>query len=355
MYSRREFGQIVLGGIPLALLLRAKINPTVNGVRLGAITYSFHDLPNVVGQDHIDAIIEDCKGCGVGLLELMSNHCEPVSEFQARRGAGPAVGVAPNAAAAAGASANAAPAATPGTAAQAGGAAPALGAGGGGRGRSPEAQKAREALRDWRLSTPMSHFADIKKKLNDAGIVVYAYTVNGMGADFTPDEIDVMFQQAKALGAVTIASSTTLDVAQKLVPFAEKNQFPVAFHNHEEINDPNQFAKPDSFYKAMAMSKWFRINLDIGYITGSDFDAVEFIKQNHERITHLHMKDRKKDLGPSMPWGQGDTPIKPVLTVLKESHYPIPALVELSYPVPPDSNCTKEVAKCMAYMQAALA
>jgi sugar phosphate isomerase/epimerase len=355
MYSRREFGGIVLGGLPLALLLRGKgrVEPTVNGVRLGAITYSFHDLPNVVGQDHIDAIIEDCKGCGVGLLELMSNHCEPVSEFQGRRGAGPAAGGTPNASPAGAASANGPQATTVGTAAQGGSTAP--GVGGGGRGRSPEAQKARETLREWRLSTPMSHFEDIKKKLNDAGIVVYAYTVNGMGADFTSDEIDVMFQQAKTLGAATISSSTTLDVAQKLVPFAEKNQFPVAFHNHEEVNDPNQFAKPDSFYKAMAMSKWFRINLDIGYITGSDFDAVEFIKQNHDRITHLHMKDRKKDLGPSMPWGQGDTPIKPVLSLLKQSHYPIPALVELSYPVPPDSNCTKEVAKCMAYMKASLA
>src|SRR5580692_4215630 len=90
MYSRREFGQFVLSGVPLAFLLRGKIDPVVHGVKLGAITYSFHDMPNVVGQDHIQAVIDDCKGSGVGLLELMSNHCEPVSEFQARRGAGPA-------------------------------------------------------------------------------------------------------------------------------------------------------------------------------------------------------------------------------------------------------------------------
>ncbi|HEY6467616.1 MAG TPA: hypothetical protein VIY69_16560 [Candidatus Acidoferrales bacterium] len=71
----------------MALLLRPRIDPTVTGVRLGAITYSFHDMPNVVGQDHIDAVIADCQGSGVGLLELMSNNCEPVSEFQGRRGA----------------------------------------------------------------------------------------------------------------------------------------------------------------------------------------------------------------------------------------------------------------------------
>lgn len=343
-YSRREFGQVMLAGIPMALLLRGRIDPAVNGVRLGAITYSFHDLPNVVGQDHVDAIIADCQGAGVGLLELMSNHVEPVSEFQGRRGAAggnsaPAV--------AAGAS-NAASVPTPGPTAP-------VGAAPSGRGRSPESMKAREALRQWRLITPMSHFEGIKKKLNDAGIVVYAYTVNGMGADYTDDEIDKMFEQAKTLGAVTISSSTTLDVAQKLVPFAEKHQYPVAFHNHEQIDDPNQFARPESFYKAMAMSKWFRINLDIGYITGSNYDAVGFIQQNHDRITHLHMKDRRKDLGPSVPWGEGDTPVKEVLALLKKNRYPIPALVELSYPVPADSDCTKEVAKCMAYMKAALA
>lgn len=326
----------------MALLLRPRIDPVVSGVRLGAITYSFHDMPNVVGQDHIDAVIADCQGAGVGLLELMSNHCEPVSEFQGRRGA---AGTAAGTSAAGGAS-------NPGANSAA---APAAGTAPSGRGRSPEGMKAREELRQWRLTTPMSHFEGIKKKLNDAGIVVYAYTVNGMGADYTDEEIDKMFEQAKTLGAVTISSSTTLDVAQKLVPFAEKQQFPVAFHNHEDINDPNQFARPESFYKAMAMSKWFRINLDIGYITGSNYDAVAFIRQNHDRITHLHMKDRKKDLGPSVPWGEGDTPVKEVLTLLKTSQYPIPALVELSYPVPADSNCTKEVAKCMAYMKAALA
>lgn len=333
----------MLAGIPIALLLPRRIDPVVGGVRLGAITYSFHDMPNVVGQDHVDAVIQDCQGAGVGLLELMSNHVEPVSEFQGRRGAAGGSGTPP----AAGAPSPATNAAAPTS--------PAGGGARGGRGRSPEAMKAREELRQWRLTTPMSHFEGVKKKLNDAGIVVYAYTVNGMGADYTAEEIDKMFEQAKTLGAVTISSSTTLDVAEKLVPFAEKHQFPVAFHNHEQIDDPNQFARPESFYKAMAMSKWFRINLDIGYITGSNYDAVAFIEQNHDRITHLHMKDRKKNLGPSVPWGEGDTPVKEVLTLLKTKRYPIPALVELSYPVPTDSDCTKEVAKCMAYMKAILA
>src|ERR1700722_19085798 len=117
MYSRREFGQLTLAGLPLSLML-GRVNPTVNGVRLGAITYSFHDLPNVAGQDHVDAIIQDCHGCDVGLLELMSNHVEHVSDYAmqaaARRGgsagaSGPGTTPAPGIAA--GAPSSAAPAA----------------------------------------------------------------------------------------------------------------------------------------------------------------------------------------------------------------------------------------------------
>jgi sugar phosphate isomerase/epimerase len=337
MYSRREFGQFVLAGSALALFSRANADPLFHGVKLGTITYSFHDMPNVAGQDHVDKVIEDCKGCGVELIELLSSHVEPVSAFQATRSAAAAT-----------------PATTLGASGAQGGAAAPGGAPAAGRSRSPEAQKAREELRAWRLATPMSHFKEVKKRLNDAGISVYAYTINSIGTDFTDAEMDRVFEQAKTLGASTISSSTTLDAAQKTVPFAEKHKFPVAFHNHQDITDPNQFARPESFYKAMAMSEYFRINLDIGYLTGTDSDAVAFIKQNHARITHIHVKDRKKNLGPSVAWGEGDTPIKEVLTLLKESHYPIPALVELSYPVPADSDCVKEVSKCMAYMKRVL-
>src|ERR1700722_5403488 len=125
MYSRREFGQLTLAGLPLALML-GRVNPTVNGVRLGAVTYSFHDLPNVAGQYQIDAIIQDCHGCDVGLLELMSNHCEPVSEFQAQAGARRGGGGDAQAAATG--------AATPGTPAATPPAAGAVQGGGGGRG-----------------------------------------------------------------------------------------------------------------------------------------------------------------------------------------------------------------------------
>jgi sugar phosphate isomerase/epimerase len=353
MYSRREFGQMMGAALPLSFLMR-RINSTVHGVRLGVITYSFNDMANVEGQDHIDNVIQNCQQCGAGLIELMSNHAEPVSAYQMQQAAARAARMA--AAAAATANAGALPAG--GAAPAAGGAATGRGGGGAGGGRgavSPEALKARDELREWRLLTPISHFQDIKKKFDDAGIVVYAYCVNGLGDDFTPQEIDKMFEQAQALGATVMSTSTTLEVADKLVPFVEKHQYPIAFHGHANITDPNQFATPDSFHKAMAMSKYFKINLDIGHFTGANFDAVSFVQDNHANISHMHVKDGTHNNGPIVVDGQGDTPIKPVMQLLEKNQWPIPAVAEFDYKMPAGSNSVQEVAKMLQYMKDAMA
>src|SRR5580704_6685719 len=183
VYSRRDFGKIALAGVPaLKAMMSMKsmgIDSSFEGVRLGTITYSYNnDLPLVAGQDQIDGIIPLCQTAGVGLIELMCNHAEPASELAVQQAAARAARMAALAAA---------------TAAGTAPPAPGAGAAGSGRGPSPEALKARDELRQWRLSTPMSHFEGIKKKFNNAGVSIFAYCVNGMGDDFTSDEIDVMF------------------------------------------------------------------------------------------------------------------------------------------------------------------
>jgi len=357
MYTRRQFGQTVLAALPLSSVL-AKVASakmprpeTVDGVRLGTITYSFNDMPFVAGQDQIDSVIDECKRSRVNLIELMCNHAEPVTEYQAQMAAQRAARMAAMAAAQANGTAPPARGGAAGAAAGPGGAAPA----GGGRGRSPEALKARDDLRQWRLSTPMSHFADIKKKFDANGITVFAYCVNGMGDDFTSDEIDVMFAQAKALGASTISSSTTLSVAQKLVPVVEKHQYTIAFHNHDQVNDPNQFAGSESILKGLAMSPWYRSNLDIGHYVESNLDPIPFIEQNHDKITHMHVADGQKDHGVEVPFGQGNTPLKAVMNLLKEKHYNIVGMIELEYRTPPGSTCAIEVRKCIDYLTQAMA
>ena len=118
------------------------------------------------------------------------------------------------------------------------------------------------------------------------------------------------------------------------------------------LKDPNEYAKPESFTQALAMSKHFRINLDIGHFVAANFDPVEYLQANHGQIANLHLKDRKKDDGENTPWGQGDTPIKQVLQLLKQKKYDIPANIEYEYK---GEDPVAEVRKCFQYCKDALA
>ena len=328
MYSRRDFGRLALAGLPLSAAL-GKINSTVAGVQLGVCTYSFRDMPRT-GPDDVDTVIQALKECGAGQCELFSPQLEPQDPVltQLMRDAK-----------------------TPGP----DGKLPSMQE----MGRKyreamhgPGASKHREELRQWRLTTPASHFAEIRKRFDAAGIEIYAYTLN-FNNDYTDEELDKCFQQAKALRAKTIAASTQVSMLPRLRPLAEKHKIYVAVHGHSDTKHPDEFSSPETFQKALDMSNWFRVNLDIGHFSAAGFDPVAYINEHHDRITHLHIKDRKKDDGPNEPFGEGDTPIKQVLQLLKDKKYPIPAFVEYEYkgagaPV-------EEVNKCLAYMKAALA
>ncbi len=198
----------------------------------------------------------------------------------------------------------------------------------------------------------MEHFRAMRQKFDAAGITVYAYNYS-FNNSFSDEEIDRGFQIAKALGAEVITASTTLPVAQRVVPFAEKHGIAVAMHNHSNLKDPNEFATPESFAAAMKMSKSYRINLDIGHFTAANFDPIAFMKEHHAHITNLHLKDRKKDQGENTPWGQGDTPIREALQLIEKQGWPIRAYVEYEYRG--TGTPVEEVKKCVDYARQALA
>jgi sugar phosphate isomerase/epimerase len=309
-YSRRDFARMATAALPLARMLAKPIDSKVAGVRLGVQSYSFRDLGL---DDAIQAMVAD----QLGECELFSPHIEAggvqalISIFQ------PPAGVKRT------------------------------------REETRAALKAYgDKVRAWRLSVPLSYFADVKKKFDDAGVRLYAYNLS-FSDQFEDAEIDRGFLMAKALGVGIITASTTLTAAKRVVPFAEKHKMIVAMHGHSDTKDPNQFCTPESFAKALEMSKYYRINLDIGHFIAAGFDPVDFIEKNHAKIVLLHLKDRKKNDGPNTPWGEGDTPIKEVLVLLKTKRYPIPAFIEYEYQGKGTSE--QEVAKCLQYAKAALA
>src|SRR5439155_10445051 len=119
LYTRRELGKMALAVFPLARLaeadLWAAINSKINGVQIGAITYSFRSMSNP--EDIIKAMAE----IGLSETELMSGDAEKLAGIPAvpsfrgagggagRAGAAPVAGATP----AAGAPPAAAPGATP--------------------------------------------------------------------------------------------------------------------------------------------------------------------------------------------------------------------------------------------------
>ena len=98
------------------------------------------------------------------------------------------------------------------------------------------------------------------------------------------------------------------------------------------------------------------INLDCGhYIAAgnSKESLLKLIESKHKRITSMHIKDRKtkENGGKNMPWGEGDTPLKEIFTLMKQKKYKMPATIELEYDIPAGSDAVKETKKCRDFAQ----
>jgi sugar phosphate isomerase/epimerase len=209
-----------------------------------------------------------------------------------------------------------------------------------------------DALKQWRASVSLDRFKDLRKKFDDAGVdiqLVY-WTLSGASSD---DEIEYSFQMAKALGARAISCTTQISVAKRVAPFADKHKMMWGGHGHDQTDKPEEFSTPETFRTIMSFGKYIGVNLDIGHFTAANGDAVAFIKENHARITNLHLKDRKRNHGANLLWGQGETPVKEVLLLLKKEKYPFPANIEYEY-MGKDDPVT-EVTRCVEYCKEALA
>jgi sugar phosphate isomerase/epimerase len=208
-----------------------------------------------------------------------------------------------------------------------------------------------EEMKKWRTSPEtLVQMKDVRKKFSEAGIRIYALNYS-FRKNHTDEEVLLGMEMAKALGTKYITASSTVDQAPRLNELAKKSGVYIAMHNHSNLKDPNEYATPESFGKAMEGNSQIRINLDIGHFTAADFNAVEYLQQHSEQIVTLHIKDRKKNQGANVPFGEGDTPIREVLQLLRTRTWNIPAMIEYEYK---GADTVEEVRKCFEYCRKAL-
>jgi len=312
-FNRRDFGRLALAAAatPVGTLL-AKPDSKIDGVQIGTITYSYRSEPGVNDAVQLLKYITDS---GISAIELMPPDAENFAG------------------------------------------APAPAPGGGGRGtKTPEQQAAADALKKWRLSASMDKFKAFRKMYNDAGVSIYCHKLTP-SPTMSDEEYDYMFNVAAALGAKQVSLELTNDLkfTQRLGDFALKHGMVAAYHAHEQ-------ATITAWDAVLAQSKGNAVNLDCGhYYAGTGLSPVPAIEKLHDRIASLHLKDRTPNAttpgghGANLPWGQGSTPIKEILQVMRKNKYKFPASIELEYQVPQGSNSVAEVKKCLDYCRQALA
>lgn len=302
--SRREFAKLTLGALAcsgLAPLLSGraetrtgqsgKPDSKVAGVQLGLnVPYSF-GKPQMSGEE----ILQSCALLGISAVELRT---QPVEAFLG---------------------------------------APAAAAGDPG------------PLRRWRQTASLERVKEFRAHYEGAGVKIEIVKVDGMFT-MTDGELDYAFDLAKALGgrAISTEISHEKDALKRVGGFADKHRFMVGYHGHATTT-------PEHWETAFSLANHNGANVDLGhFVAGNNCSPVPFIQKHHQRITHVHLKDRKFHDGPNTPFGQGDTPIIEVLQLLRDKRWEIQATIEFEYKVPSDSDRMKEIARALAYCRKAL-
>jgi len=282
--TRRDLGKIALAGVPGFGVLSSTASAQtaaqpnrsfIGGVQFGLQPFCYHDL--AMTTDNRATLVKRLVQNGMGMVELHATWCEP-------RFDGPRV----------------------------------------------SAQEAREKLRGWRLAAPTDYYRGIRKEFDDAGITIFTYYVN-IGENDTDAEIDATFEAAKALGAKGCIGSYGLETAHRLVPFPGKHGMFAGLHNHDNLSDPDAFSNEASLVKGLSYSPNFKATLDVRHFTAGNGDCLGFLERHHERVSSVHLGDRRKNNGRSTPFGEGDAPIIEILRMIRDNQWPIVALLEFEH------------------------
>ena len=314
--SLASLGVLVAGKSAFAgNLFQSKPNSLIKGVQIGVTTYSYRSMPSTPDQ-----LLQYCMDSNINAVELKGDEVEaylgkPANPVKL-------------------------PARVPGQPA-----APLNDE------SKAQQKKYQEQVAAWRESISMDKFAEVRKKFNAAGVYFFAYKPNSLAPENTDGEVEYSLRAAKALGATSVSVELPADPAQtkRLGDLATKHKVYIGYHAHLQASET-------AWDRALAQSAYNTLNLDCGHYmaAGNTKESLlALIESKHKFITSMHLKDRKTKAngGKNMPWGEGDTPLKEILTLMKEKKYKFPCTIELEYDIPAGSDAVKETKRCRDYAQ----
>jgi sugar phosphate isomerase/epimerase len=290
-------------------------NSKINGVQIGVTTYSFRSMPG-----NPDKLLQYCIDSNINAVELKGEEVEAYFGKPANT-----VKMPPRVA---------------------GQPAPELS-----EETKAKIKEYQQQVATWRENVSMDKFSELGKKFNAAGVYIFAYKPNSLAPENTDGEVVYALKAAKALGATSVSVELPSDPAQtkRLGDLGAKNKVYIGYHAHLQASET-------AWDIALEQSPYNTLNLDCGhYIAAgnSKESLLALIESKHKRISSMHIKDRKSKAngGKNMPWGQGDTPLKEILTLMKDKKYKMPATIELEYNIPDGSDAVKETKLCRDYAQ----
>jgi hypothetical protein len=268
--SRRSFlyqsslasvGLLITGKSVLAgNFFQTRPNSLIQGVQIGAITYSFRSLPG-----NPDQVLQYCIDSNISAIELMGDAIEEYAgkptnpvKFQPRVPGQPRTEMTNE--------------------------------------QKAQLKEYQQQVVAWREGVSMDKFKEIRKKYKRAGVTIYAFKPNAFNPDNTDGEIAYALEAAKALGAKSVTLELPTDPAhsKRLGELGEKHKIYIGYHAHLQATDT-------AWDLALSQSPYNSLNLDCGhYIAAGGNNTKEsllaLIEAKHDRITSMHIKDRKNKI-----------------------------------------------------------
>jgi hypothetical protein len=302
--TRRQFAKAVTAASLAAAYVPKGFSMDSRGIRLGLNTFSLRALPH---DTAIPTILQVMKAEKLRDCQLLAAHAEPAQfspTYPVTSANGPRVAPTPP---------------TP---------------------QQLEERKAAAAARsEWRASVPMSYFENIRSTFEKEQLRITAYATTFGTSEA---EIDRVFQMSKELGVETVNGRVPEAITDLVAAAATKYQLRVGI----QVSDVKLLEQQ------LRTSPYLRADPDIGDLTRTRVNALQFVQDHASDIVCIDLKDTVGG-GGSVPFGEGEAQLAQVLQLLDKQKLPITAYIDCDYPG--TGKSPEEVARCVSFVRGVVA